>query len=118
MKGFSESKLIKNTANTQEPRTNSDYFAHPMASVEPKDVSDRTLAAFESYLSQVSSMYFSNRNDPGNKSLNEVSSRLCNNQNGLLMGSDQQQVAEVSSSTEEGYNPALNEFHYSSLDFL
>lgn len=118
IKGALDSKLLKYSSNTQEQRVKSDYMPHPMTSVEPKDVSDRTLAAFEGYLSQVTSMYFGDGLDLGNKSLNEVSSRLCNNQNGLLMATDHQQIADGSSSTEEGCNTGSNDFHYSTLDVL
>lgn len=117
-KGTSDSKLLKYSLNTQELRGKNEFLPHPMTSVEPKDVSDRTLAAFESYLSQVTSMYFGNGINLGNRSLNEVSSRLCSNQNGLLMPTEQQQVADGSSSTEEGGNTGSNDFHYSTLDVL
>jgi len=113
-----EIRISKNVPNTQDSALNSQYFDNPLASTDPKDVSDRTLIAFENYLAQVNSMYFNFGNEQERPTLNEVSSRISNNQNGLPIESDKPQSLVESRLTDEESNVISNDFHYSTLDVL
>jgi hypothetical protein len=50
--------LSKNTMFTEEALLDSEYFDTQIVSLEPKDISDRTISSFERYLALVNSMYF------------------------------------------------------------
>lgn len=113
-----EIRISKNVPNTQDSALNSQYFDNPLASTDPKDVSDRTLIAFENYLAQVNSMYFNFGSEQERPTLNEVSSRISNNQNGLPIESDKPQSLVESRLTDEESNVISNDFHYSTLDVL
>lgn len=117
-KGPLEVKISKIVPNTQDSALNSQYFDNPLSSTDPKDVSDRTLMAFENYLAQVNSMYFNYGSEQERPTLNEVSSRISNNQNGLLIESDRPQSLVESRLTDEDSNFISNDFHYSTLDVL
>jgi len=107
-----------NALYTDENTVKNDYFESGITSLEPKDVSDRTLDAFENYLSQVARMYFGSSLPEPKETLNEVSSRFSNNQNELLTSKKSYQMERESGESEIGSSLVSNDFHYSTLDML
>lgn len=89
-----------------------------MSSQEPKDVSDRTLSAFEGYLSYVNSMYFDYNFTPPAQTLNQLSSQLSSAQKKTQAGPDARGISNTSRATDEADELAPNHFHYLTLDVL
>ena len=83
-----EIKSVKSCQNTQEVVMNEEFTETRLASIEPKDISNKNQKAFESYLSQVSIMYFETGSNDCLQGLNELSSRVSNNQHGLQVEED------------------------------
>lgn len=86
--------------------------------MEPKDISDRAMTCFESFLSQVNTMYFNLGVTEPKETLNELASRISNNQNGILMAKAPQLASKRRRNTNEGQSLVSNDFHYSTLDML
>ena len=118
LKTLSEAKFSRNVPNTQELLINNEFFDHHMASVEPKDVSDRTLSAFEGYLSYVNSMYFEFSGNQPHQTLNQVSSLLSNSQKRVQMETEPRSVGNQNKQEGDMDDMSSNDFHYMTLDVL
>ena len=117
-KEFPDLRLGKSLQNSQELTLQGEPIEQNLLSIEPKDISSKIQRAFESYLSQVSLIYFEMCSEQPRSSLNEVSALISNNQNGLSMDSSGG-VATIESRQPE-YRSAIrsNNFQYSTLDVL
>lgn len=82
-KDFMEVKSIKSCQNIQDVNMNEEFSEVQLSSLEPKDISNKNQRAFESYLSQVSLMYFETSSNQWLQGLNELTSLVSNNQSDL-----------------------------------
>ena len=109
---------FKNLPSTDEIAHRSRYFKNQITSMKPKDVSDRTMKCVENYLSQVNTMYFDLGITEPKETLNEVASRISNNQSGILMAKAVQFPSSRKRKSNESQSLVSNDFHYSTLDML
>jgi hypothetical protein len=111
-------RVGKSQQNSQELTLQGETLEQNLLSIEPKDISNKIQKAFESYLSQVSLIYFEMCSEQPRPSLNELSALISSNQNGLTLDSSGG-MATIESRQPE-YRSAVhsNNFQYSTLDVL
>lgn len=108
----------RNIAFTDEVPLSNEYFENQIVSLEPKDISDRTLNSFEKYLSLVNSMYFRRESPEPQETLNEVASRMSGSGNELLTSRSPHPAEGMAKNKEENSSLVSSDFHYSTLDML
>ena len=113
-----ELRAGKSQQNSQELAMQGETLEQNLQSIEPKDISSKIQKAFESYLLQVSLIYFEMQSEQPRPSLNELSTLISNNQNALSM--DSSGGMAIIESRQPEYRSAVrsNNFQYSTLDVL
>lgn len=117
-KAFSEAKSGRAIQTSIDGIDNGDCFDQNVQSIEPKDLSCKTLTAFESYLSQVSMMYFSLSSDQGRPNLNDLSMFLSSNKNAQQNELGGGAAVLEARPTESRSSSLISNYQYSTLDVL
>jgi hypothetical protein len=113
-----EKRVEKSLQNSQELTMQGEAQEQNLLSIEPKDISNNVQRVFESYLSQVSSIYFEMCFNQTRPTLNELSTFISNNQNSLSIDSSGGMATIEQRQPEFRSAIRSNNFEYSTLDVL